>query len=721
MSTLQEFFKKVFRYIFRKKWVILISCLILWIWWYYWYKYFNPEKPQIDYMSNDHIVKKWTLQKALHLAWTTQFANAQKLTFASQNWRVTNVNVKVWDAVKKWQTLATMSTDNLDKEIEDLKRTLKNAQQSYQEELEKWDSNYEIQKTESDLNLLVSKRETLPTELEIKTQEKASNITKQTSNIKLKEVEIKKKEKELKDKQKDLEDIQKDYEKIKSWDKSELISTPEQTRKWNETMWDLIKEIKTQSNNLQDLLYNYDKVVKVSSNYTPDEKNIYLWAKNQNKMNQSIQKYWDVLSYVEKLNKIYEEYSKMQLDKITKDQLLKSYSIFTQLWNELREWWKINIEAFWDSIETLELSKDTINNLVKEHWRWLISKWDDYIKLVTDTAKKLADMKSVLSPEEELKEKVENTKNDVDKLQIELLELQNSLVSLQSELTQKELEYKLSKQQNDVELATKDKEIKDKRKELEDLRKWTARKKNLDAKRDAIESAQWALTTKMKEYDNYKIISNFDWVVTKVNVQVWDSIWWRNSWSSDDKYIYVETPDLLEVKLEVDQLDITKIQLWMDVDVSIDAFEWTVNKWKFSEIDTMPENNAYKSKVVFKKANEKEKIFWWMSANVKVTLESQKDVLLVPNSAIAENEQWQKIVRYQDKQTKQWSDKVVETWMSDEAQTVITSWLQEWDVIKWLYMNEQAMNNLWIWWWNLTPWAWWVQTSEDWWMFYQAW
>jgi|GEM_PF-3727046 hypothetical protein len=48
-------------------------------------------------------------------------------------------------------------------------------------------------------------------------------------------------------------------------------------------------------------------------------------------MNQSIQKYWDVLKYVEKLNKTYEEYSKIPFDKIEKQQMLDSYRIFEEL------------------------------------------------------------------------------------------------------------------------------------------------------------------------------------------------------------------------------------------------------------------------------------------------------------------------------------------------------------------------------------------------------
>ena len=147
----------------------------------------------MTYESTEHTVKKGEISKTLNLSWTTQFANAQKLTFVSE-WRVTWVNVKVGQQVKKWDVLATISTDNLDKEIEDLKRNLKNAQNSYNEELDKSDKSYDIQKTENDLNLLKAERQTLPSELEIKTQEKASAIVKQESNIKLKEVEIKTKE-----------------------------------------------------------------------------------------------------------------------------------------------------------------------------------------------------------------------------------------------------------------------------------------------------------------------------------------------------------------------------------------------------------------------------------------------------------------------------------------------------------------------------------------------
>ncbi|MDO4714520.1 MAG: HlyD family efflux transporter periplasmic adaptor subunit [bacterium] len=113
----------------------------------------------------------------------------------------------------------------------------------------------------------------------------------------------------------------------------------------------------------------------------------------------------------------------------------------------------------------------------------------------------------------------------------------------------------------------------------------------------------------LKKYDEYKIIANFDGVVTKLNMQVGDSIGINaNTSDADTKYIYVETPDLLEVKLDVDQIDIVKIQMGMEVEVYVDALPDVVYTGSFSEIDTMSDGSSYKAKVVFKKHSPEEKI-----------------------------------------------------------------------------------------------------------------
>ena len=687
-----QLIKRFFSWIWEKKWRVLAILVIWGLGGYRAIEKFFPEKPVISYTSSDHVVGTWDVEKTLNLAGTTQFAHAQKLTFISEG-RVTSVKVKVWDTVKKGQVLATISTDNLDKDIEDLKRNLKNAQQDLKKAIEKSNKDLDILKAQAEYDLLLVQKQTLPGTLQLETQTKASAVSEAESTIKLAESTIKTKERELKDKQKELEDIQADYQKLQSWDKGALLSTPETTRNWNNKMLEYIREFRNEANKLQKTLDAYDAVVKLSSTYTADDRNIYLGAKNDAAMNRSKNKYWDVSAYVGKLHKLYDEYSKLPLEKITKNQILSGYSIFTQLGEEFKEWWKINIDAFGDSIETADMPKSKILEYVDTFWRAYEILWESYLDKNVNIVDTLAKLKTAETPLEEIKDKLDKAKVEVEQAQVALLKAKTDLETAKNKTTQESLKYQLASQENTVKAAELEQKLKEAKEKLDDAKSWETQRETLQKSRDAVDSAQLALTTKMKEYDNYKITANFDGVVTKVNMQIWDSIGSsRNSSDTDTKYIYVETPDLLEVKLEVDQIDIVKIGIGMNVEVYIDAFQGSVYTGVFSEIDTMPEGNSYKAKVVFKKANAEDKIFGGMSANVKVILESEKGKVVVPTPAIADNEQGEKIVSL--KKGDKWIDQVVETGISDDMNTVILSGVKVWDTIKGFYMNETSATNL---------------------------
>ena len=84
-----------------------------------------------------------------------------------------------------------------------------------------------------------------------------------------------------------------------------------------------------------------------------------------------------------------------------------------------------------------------------------------------------------------------------------------------------------------------------------------------------------------------------------------------------------------------------------------------------------------------------------MSASIKVVLNEEKDVLVVPNPAIVDNDRWEKVVRLKKSET-EWVDQVVEIGLSDDVNTVILSWLKAWDIIKGLYITDDAIANAWI-------------------------
>lgn len=690
-----QLIKRFFWWIWAKKWRVLTILVVWGAGGYRAIKKFFPEKPVISYTSSDHVVGTGDVEKTLNLAGTTQFAHAQKLTFAAQKWRVTSVKVKIWEQVKKGQTLATITTDEIDRDVENLRRILKNAQQDLKKAVEKSNKDLEILDAQAKYDSLLVQKQILPSTLQLDTKTKASAVSEAESSVKVAEANIKTKERELKDKQKELDDIQSDYQKLLSGDKAALLTTPETTRNWNSKMLEYIREFRNQSNELQKTLDAYDAVVKLSNNYTPDDKNIYLGAKNVSAMNLSKNKYWEVSAYVKKLQDLYEEFSKIPLEKITKNQILSAYSIFSDLWNQFKERWKINVDAFWDSIETADMPKKTILWYVETFGRNYETHGESLIDKNVNIVDTLAKLKIAETPLEEIKEKLDKSKVELDQAQVALLKAKNDAEKAKNTLQDALLKNQLTNQDNALKSAKLEQDIKEAKEKLEDAKSWETQRDTLQKARDAVDKAQLDLTTKMKEYDDYKIIANFDGVVTKINMQIWDSISSsRSNSDTDTKYIYVETPDLLEVKLEVDQIDIVKIGIGMNVEVYIDAFQGSVYTGVFSEIDTMPEGSSYKARVVFKKASAEDKIFGGMSANVKVILESEKGKVVVPNPAIADNEQGEKIVSL--KKGNKWIDQVVETGISDDMNTVILSGVKAWDTIKGFYMNETSAWNLWL-------------------------
>ena len=238
--------------------------------------------------------------------------------------------------------------------------------------------------------------------------------------------------------------------------------------------------------------------------------------------------------------------------------------------------------------------------------------------------------------------------------------------------------------------------------ELDDLQSWN--QDELAEIRNNIKQKKKMIETIRKKYDNYVLKANFDWVITKMNMQVWDGVWAsNNSNSSDEKYVYIENPNNLEIILDIDQTDIVKLEVWKEVQITLDALPDSAYTWILSEIDTTAGDSwwdfyggwstSYKAKVIFNKKAE-DTILGSMTATVNIELDRADDVLTVPNIAISyDNESGpvvMKVVNWKYKKTP------IEVWISDMANTEIVSWLEEWDVIMWVFIDKEWMEAVWI-------------------------
>ena len=652
----------------KKRWALWVLIVVIGIGYGVWTKRFSQEE-STDFFSTEYEVQTGEISTSLSLAGTTKFANAQKLTFVQQG-KVTSVKVKVWDQVKKGQVLASISTDKLDTTLERNKRDLNAKKRAYEKKLKDADSGLDLLKAQAEYDQKLLEQTLLP--------------QKQTSETETAQIAVENAKQNLKDQEKALKDLQDDYAIMygtwKNAQNSDLGLSKTAIER-NQKFEAYVREFKIQALSLQSILDGYDRVMQETKKFLnpEDYTHVYIGADDQILRGKSVSQFYELQKQVNVLEDLYAQYSKIPVASLTEGKILEGYQVFKTIWDQLSQWGTLNYNMVMKSVPSGKVDKTAIAGYAKTLGTDIES--EGYAlknKYMTTVAKLKEDMNSDSgSDQESMQTKINKAK----------IALQDSKLKLQN--AQEELMSLKTKQQ--IAKLTAESDLKTAKNKLDDLMDKVEISEELQAAKDALESAQEEIKTTLKQYEDYQIIANFDGLVTKVEMQVWDSISSSNNSSSTEKYIYVETPNLLQVTLDVDQIDIVKISVWMPVQVVLDALSDQTFTGVISEIDTMSESSSYKASVVFQKHSDDQKVLGGMSASVKVTLEQATDAIIVPSPAIADNVNGEKIVRL--KKWDQRVDQVVEIGISDDANTQILSGLKVGDVIKGLYINDISMQN----------------------------
>ncbi len=666
---MRKMIKRYWQFIRQKKrWALWVLIVVIGIGYGVWTKRFSQEE-STDFFSTEYEVQTGEISTSLSLAGTTKFANAQKLTFVQQG-KVTSVKVKVWDQVKKGQVLASISTDKLDTTLERNKRDLNAKKRAYEKKLKDADSGLDLLKAQAEYDQKLLEQTLLP--------------QKQTSETETAQIAVENAKQNLKDQEKALKDLQDDYAIMygtwKNAQNSDLGLSKTAIER-NQKFEAYVREFKIQALSLQSILDGYDRVMQETKKFLnpEDYTHVYIGADDQILRGKSVSQFYELQKQVEVLEDLYAQYSKIPVASLTEGKILEGYQVFKTIWDQLSQWGTLNYNMVMKSVPSGKVDKTAIAGYAKTLGTDIES--EGYAlknKYMTTVAKLKEDMNSDSgSDQESMQTKINKAK----------IALQDSKLKLQN--AQEELMSLKTKQQ--IAKLTAESDLKTAKNKLDDLMDKVEISEELQAAKDALESAQEEIKTTLKQYEDYQIIANFDGLVTKVEMQVWDSISSSNNSSSTEKYIYVETPNLLQVTLDVDQIDIVKISVWMPVQVVLDALSDQTFTGVISEIDTMSESSSYKASVVFQKHSDDQKVLGGMSASVKVTLEQATDAIIVPSPAIADNVNGEKIVRL--KKWDQRVDQVVEIGISDDANTQILSGLKVGDVIKGLYINDISMQN----------------------------
>ena len=634
-------------------WVIaLIVAYILYQW-----------QPRVDkspktkvFYDMETTVQTWDLENILTLQWTTQFADSQKLTFMTQ-WKVTAVNVKVWDYVKKGQVLAKISTDDLDNNVAQTQWDIDTQKTALQDLLDAKNIELEYIQEKANYDALLLQKETIDQDQELAMQELQQKI---------------------KDAQKLYDDTLADYNELLSGSDSANadLALSSTIRKRNQTLETAVLELKTIINDINSVLDSYDKKLIITDKYKYEiSKNNYIWAEDLYLKVQSEKWYNQINKDLDTLREKYNNLNTKSISDLTSEEVVDAYSALKALWNNLVNRWETNYDMFKASVTSTSYSLTDIEKDAKAFGTDLQSSWLKYVQLYTSKVSALADLDDDTSLED-TKLKLDKAKTNLDKLNMQVDVL---------------------KAQQEKDKATLEDNIDTSLRNLNKIAWWESLKETqIKQARNRLNQLQRNLRNIRDKYDDYELTANFDWVITEMDIQVWDSINPASS-NTNPKYIYVESNNILEMTFDVEQIDIIQLKVWMDAEVYLDAYPNEIYHGKISEINTIPNTSSmtttYTMTVTFEKNDPNEIILAGMGWNAKIILNKIENVLLVPSQAIT-SVSWQNMVML--KRWEQWIETPVEIWDSDETNTEVINWLKAWDIIKSMFFSTEAMIERWL-------------------------
>jgi len=702
----------------KKKKIIYIFLLLVIIWgvsyWGYYYKYkLNNTDTEVVWKDVYHTAWTWDLVSSIKVLWETSLLQEQYLNFNNE-WTIAWVYVKQWQKVKAWDLLAELDKWQLKNELKEANIKLENSKITLQKTLDKF-GNEDKTKALIDLE---SKKKALDlaeynfTNIDKDQSDKLFDETKKLEKLKIDlDNQIKNIEIEKQKLIKNLDTTKNDLEfKVKSlWDDKWKLqnSITEAKRNLENKLQDYDLNLKnsfiqidTDIRWVKDSLEVLNAALRTDSELKKQEQNIYFSAKNNSYKNKAESYYWKVKSWLYSLETKYWKYN---IDNVKIENIIDLTKEFETIYDNLSVAAEYTAKWAEYSLVTEDFPQWEVDSIKSQS----ISIKNSYITKKNSIDSEINKLK-FLDTKDVIKEK---SRIEIENLEKQLKELEPNLEKAKLDyLTQKnlnpdkikELEINLEtakknyqKAKQDFEtfkfnqtLEKKDAELNIKQLELdyENLQKDFNRKYSSKVEpeeivfaKNEVKQAEIGVDQVNKKIENYELRAPFDGQVDNFTMKVGDKL---AQSSSENWKIQVVNPNLMEIKLKLDQIDIVKVKKWMETLITFDSYPDKVFTWALWSIDSKPIDDwgtkKYQVKLVIDKWDLN--IFTWMSANVEIVLEKINNAVLVPSMAIENNpETMENYVTL----LKNWKKvkQIVETGINSNWQTQVISWVKPWDQV----------------------------------------
>lgn len=654
--------------------VLLGLFIVLWINYKTFYNV-STEKNNNSTQVSFEIAKTWSIKSSIEVTWSAELVNEQSLRF-TQIWEIDKVNFKAWDKVKKWDIIATIDNTDWQTSVKKAELDLTNAKINLNALYEKKDASSYIQSQNSIDNTKKS--------IEISKKELENLYTTKTNwlndikiNIEVLNKELLNLENSLELAQKNL-DISKESLTVYKADQNNSLSN---TKSNKETT---IKQIEDSLNSdiasIEKYIEQIDYILWVtdSNKHKNDDFEIYLSAKNTSYKNDAISNFNTLNKTFLELNKIVANYDKSwDIEKI-KSILLSIQSIYKLLETTT----DLTYKAIENSVTTSNFTQDNIDGKKSLMYSYKTSS-QSKISTLNSTINTLNTLSDTDLINNSINNNISQKESDIiskqDNIKTILLNIEkkkNDINTQKTNYSTQEKNYDLSIQSKINNISNLEKTLSLNEQSLKELDKWPT-DDNVSKSKNSIKQAELNLETAKKSLEKYTLVAPFDWVIRKIDYQVWDNIL-----SDSDKYVYIENPNMLQIKVNLDQVDIINVEIWDNAIITFDWYPKDKVKAKVTNIDTTPVINSwvvtYKVILVLDDENFKKTVLSGMTSDIEIITNQKDNVILITTSSITkENDKSYVNVSENNRQIK----KEVSVWMTSDGKTEILSWITIWEKI----------------------------------------
>lgn len=657
--------RKLFSVLWKNKLKVVVVILILYIAQGFFFKEDQQKALLENYVPTIITTEKGNLESAIEVTWKSKLVNERKLRFL-QTGKVVESNFKNGDLVKKGQVISRLDTKDAKSEIEQAKIALDNARArytkmvsdnseqnlDYKNKIQDLKKRVEIAKGELAKMYLDQEQQLKDTKLTLENEK--SNLDTKVNN---KDTDRQKIIDDLEKKKKDLARLEAEFERYKAGYDNELLKIKKEGEDSVNAYYRDLNNFKTtlssESQAFKDALNTLNNITGYDKTELKDTgSSVYEVFSNQNN-EYRLKAAGAALGAQEAFDKIEKNIEVIDAkSQIVIQDLIDYRKSLKNLYFELNRAFDyaykgLNETASSDKSGLVSSYKGSASSMRDSY----LSKYNDLdsevIKLETKDSPeqiKLDNEQKVADKEKEYEDKEKNLKDTKESVENEIENLPNKLKEFDIAFEKAKSWFKDSMSNIDELKKTHERQLDQKKndiKSLEDELKKTSKNyddtsegpksSDLVIANNEIKQAELRLKNANDKLKDYEIIAPFDGIIRKTEVSFGDTIK-----SDSNKSIYIENPNLVQIDLELDQVDVVRVTKGQEVNVTFDAYQGKEFKGIITEIDTTPVDKngsiAYKTSVELQKGEEK--VLTWMTAKAKILLQNKENVLTVPNSAI---------------------------------------------------------------------------------------